>query len=252
MPNNDLQVKLDRPDVGAAEFADAIHAMLGVVKAVGDVLTGGRGGGVRWVIQELRGGSALLDAIPEILDGSLSDALVGEMLTAVANGLQQLDTEAVRPPYFSDIALREAKRLAEVLSEADVGLNTLRFGGIAVQPSKRIAGNVDDLIASRQKSIGTIEGRLVTLTTVGDRPIFYVEDRVRELRVRCNFNDEILDQVIRAFNHRVSVRGVIWSRQDGVPQRIDVTQFEVLRDDVELPRARDVRGILRDLVPHAQ
>ncbi len=252
MAASDLHIKLDRPDVGAAEFAAAIQAMVGLVKAVGDTLTEGRGGAVRWVIQDLRGGSAFLEATPELLDDSISDAQVVEMLTAAGNGLKLLDTTAERPPHFSDAALREAKRLAEILNEADIGVSTARFGSIAIQPSKRIAGNVDELISGRQKSIGTIEGRLVTLTTRGDRPIFFVEDRARKLRVQCNFGEEIFDRVVHAFNRRVSVRGTIWSRPDGVPQLIDVAHFELLQEDADLPSARDVRGILRDLMRHVQ
>jgi len=144
-----------------------------------------------------------------------------------------------------------AKRLASVISEGEVGTGSVRFGAVTITPTQRLVANVDELIVGKIKSIGAIEGTLVTVSK-RDGYRFFVEDRIRERRIECHFRDDLLSTVLAAFEKHVIVRGVMWSRKDGEPQRIEVRSFETLEDDAQLPRARAVRGILRGVEFYAE
>lgn len=69
MAATDLFLKLDRPAVSVEEFTTAAQAMLGVVREIAQNVAQ-NGATLRWIITELRSGSALLQAEPEIVDGS--------------------------------------------------------------------------------------------------------------------------------------------------------------------------------------
>ena len=61
--------------------------------------------------------------------------------------------------------------------------------------------------------------------------------------VRCYFNEDNVDDYVKAFRKRVAVYGEIRYRKDGVPVSISVQDFRVLREAHELPSASDVKGI---------
>ncbi|HET7623371.1 MAG TPA: hypothetical protein VFK39_15810 [Gemmatimonadaceae bacterium] len=246
MPATNLFLKLDRPDVSVEEFAEAAQALLAVVREVAQEVAGDATA-LRWIIRELRAGSAVLEAEPEILDDALTPAVVERIMTAAGDGMRALEEDGVgRPAFFTDSALRSAKRLAGILAAGEVGTSTIRIGPVTVAPTQRVAANVDEIIMGKVKSIGAVEGLLVTVSK-RDGYRFFVQDRVRDHRVECHFKDDLLGSVLKAFDKLVIVRGVVWSRKDGAPQRIDVRSFEVLENDAQLPRANMVRGILRGI-----
>lgn len=240
-----LFLKLDRPDVSVEEFTEAAQALVGVVQEVAREMSGDAAA-LRWVIKELRTGSAFLEAEPDVVDDALTSVVVERITRTAGEGLLHLEDGSGRPAHFSDAALRQAKRLASILASGEVGTSTVRIGQISVTPTQRLSASVDELIVGKLKSIGAVEGVLVTVSK-RDGYRFYVEDRVRGRRVECHFQDDLLRTVLAAFDQRVIVRGVVWSRKDGDPQRIDVNSFEVVEDDSQLPRARAVRGILRGI-----
>lgn len=241
-----LLLKLDRPDVSVEDFAEAAQALVAMVREVASAVTGDARPPLRWVVRGLRAGSAVLEAEPEVSDGAYSAAAVDNVLRTAGEGMRALEAGEVRPAAFTDAALRQAKRLAIVLSDGETGTGSVHFGHLAVVPTQRLVAAVDDVVGGKLKSLGAVEG---TLLMVGKRDgyRFSVEDRVRGIRVECRFRDDLLPRVLAAFEKRVSVRGVVWSRRDGQPTHVDVRAFEVLEDDAALPRARDVRGILRPI-----
>jgi hypothetical protein len=245
MKSTDLLLKVNRPEVSVEEFTEAAQALLAVVREVADAISG-RSRSLRWVIRELRMGSAVLEAGPEVVDDFLSPTTIERIVRTAGEGMQALEAGGGRPPYFSDEALRHARRLASVLnsSSSEVGTSSIRMGPISITPTQKLAASVDELIVGKLKSIGTVEGVLVTVSK-RDGFRFYVEDRVRGKRVECHFREDLLATVLTAFDRRVIVRGVVWSRKDGEAQRIEVRSFEIVEEDAKLPRVREMRGILR-------
>lgn len=245
MSSSDIYIKLDQPAVTVEDFYLAVQAVFDVVHSVSEDAHPGSSKAVRWIISRLEKGSAVLVATPEIIDDCVSSDIVKRNLKLVGDGFRSLEKSDDRPPHFPDKALKAARKFSEIVNAGRVGSTSLRFGSVPIKPSKRVAGNVDGIISGRQKSIGSIEGRLVTLT-VRDQFVIYVVDRVSQRRVECHITDEMLPIVRDAFNNRVIVRGVIWASKDGSPQRVDVRQFEAIKPDDLLPKSRDVRGILKN------
>lgn len=249
MPNPAIFLKIDRPEVSVEEFTEAARALLDILASVGSSL-GARRDAVRWVIADLRSGSAVLEAVGEPAH-AMPDVLLNRILATAGEGMRLIEQDAVRPPHFDDDALRSARRLSETLTATDSGTSVVRIGAVKIQPTKRTAANVDEIIVGKLKSIGTIEGTLETVThREGYR--FFVEDRRTGRRVACHFQRDLLPRVLAAFERRVIVRGVVWSRETGDPTHIDVRDFEVLPVDDDLPRASAVRGILRGLERDAE
>jgi hypothetical protein len=99
-------------------------------------------------------------------------------------------------------------------------------------------GNIDFL----HEEIGTIEGKLETLTVRGSRK-FNIWDRVTDRRVECSFPKDMLQEAIAAFAQRVAVHGRVRYSASGDPIRIAVEELRRLRSQEELPQAKDLEGI---------
>jgi hypothetical protein len=120
---------------------------------------------------------------------------------------------------------------------------SVKSDGLQHHITRKISAHVDALIGSDYKSLGTIEGRLRTVTEAGGVH-FVVQDPVTHNSVRCNIGDDDVDRYLAAFRKRVAVYGEIRYRKDGEPVSIAVHDFRVLREGHELPKAKDVKGIL--------
>jgi hypothetical protein len=168
---------------------------------------------------------------------------VKRAVRAVTDGMTKLQRRAVRPPFFSDAALREAKTLADLRPKS---VESIRFrrGQKQVEVTGQLSVNVDELIGPKYEGLGTIEGTLEAITIHG-RHEFSIYDALDNRRVRCTFGAAIpLAEIKAGFGGRVSAYGTIHYRASGEPVSVDVESFEALPDDADLPSADDVRGLL--------
>lgn len=105
------------------------------------------------------------------------------------------------------------------------------------------------VLTPEARSIGTIEGELEGLIVHGDKR-FLLYDRLTGRRVTCYFGDSVSwDGLGDVFGKRVAVTGEIRSRRSGERASIDVSKYYVFPHEDELPSAREVRGLLRNVEP---
>lgn len=236
-----LTLKIDGRRITADRFLKAVTAFVGLINDVADTVTGEHGA-YQWVVS-VESGSAIVHFQPEPRNASLEQAPAS--VRAVNSGLSLVATRAERPRYWSDAALRKAKDLAEVLDVEDGSVNHLsvKVDHREIDITRQLSAHVSDLIGSGYASLGTIEGRLRTVTEAGGVH-FVVQDPITHNSIRCYIEDEDVERYLTAFRKRVSVYGEIRYRKDGQPISIAVREFRVLRESHELPGARDVKGIL--------
>ena len=236
-----LTLKLDGQHITAERFVKAVASFVALINDVSEAVTNERGA-FRWIVS-VESGSAIVHFRPEPHRADAS--FVPLSVKAINDGLDMLDKRAERPRFWSDNALRRAKEIADVL---DAERGALDRVSVSVDHrgrdlTRKVVAHVDALIGSEYKSLGTIEGRLRTVTEAGGMH-FVVQDPLTHNNVRCYFEEDDLDDYIRAFGRRVAVYGEIRYRKDGVPVSISVREFRVLREASELPKAKDVKGIL--------
>lgn len=242
-----LVIDLDRLDVSMTDFTEAVAAQIRLVSQVMAAM-GIPSHEVRWVVADLKYGSALAAADYQIIGEHAFRADVDEAISVAGAGVRQLATSttaATRPKHFSDEALKTSRRLFQLIAESNAGQAKLRFGAEEVRPSEHLGANVESLIRGNLQSIGSIEGKLVSVAGQDGSYTIAIQDRLRGRKVRCVIPEAILPRALKAFESRVIVRGIVWSRSDGSAVRIDVRHFEEIPSTDLLPTRQDVRGILR-------
>lgn len=166
-------------------------------------------------------------------------------IKAINEGVDLLEKRAERPLYWSDVALKRAKELADLVDPTAKGVEQImiRADRTSKRVTRRTSAHVEALIGTEVKALGTIEGRLRTVTEGGGLHIV-VQDALTLNNIRCYIKDEQTEELLGAFRRRVAVYGEVRYRKDGQPLSIDVQEFRILKEQHELPKAKDVRGIL--------
>lgn len=240
-PPQELTLTIGGQRITAERFLKAVSSFVGLINDVSEAVTAEHGA-FRWVVS-VESGSAVVHFRPEANRAAAS--LAPAAIKAVNEGLALLERRPERPRFWSDSALRRAKDLAEVIDAAEGALDrvSVKVNHRARDVTRNTSAHVDALFGSDYKSLGTIEGRLRTVTEAGGLH-FVVQDPVTHNNVRCYFREDEADNYMTAWRKRVAVYGEIRYRKDGEPVSISVQEFRVLREAHELPKARDVKGIL--------
>lgn len=137
-----------------------------------------------------------------------------------------------RPEGFNDAALRSLRRAAALSGKSlRVSLSSGHGEGEAIALDSDVVTQIDSWLAGRRDAIGSVEGKLDVIS-VHNRLRFTIYGGRGE-RIECLFNESLLPQVKGALGERVSIRGLVAYRKDGVPATVEAQWLRLLK-----PRSR--------------
>lgn len=239
-----VTLELGSERVPAATFGQGVEAFLTLIREVAASVTGKREA-IRWYVA-VSAGSARVHAYPEPVE--VEHETVRTVARTVQRGVSLLYTHAERPPHFNDRALEAAKTLAEIATRGDDETVPVRVtaDGASTTVATTTVVNVETILGPHTEAIGSIEGRIDTISERGKRK-FFVYDALTDRPVRCYFSSSLFDEVVDAFKarRRVVVAGLVRYRRDGEPVSVRVEDLRSI-EGKRLPSFEDVRGILRD------
>lgn len=226
------------------QLLEAVTALLGILRDVDSESTSRAGGALTWEVTDLAGGSAHIELLPVPKDERVQREAGSLVVKRFAHGIQAIRNGGERPPYFTNQALRYARKLTSLVREDGFEGIAIRAGGESIQMDQTVARNVDDLIEGALVSIGSVEGDLKTVSLAGLN-YFNVYDAVTGAPLRCTFPPAMIEQVRAALGRRVVVHGTFTGRPGAEPSTLRVDDLEVVPDEFELPTVDAVRGILK-------
>ena len=233
----------DRDYIPIEPFLEAVGDTLSLLNDLDAAISARPRGTLRWLIADLGRGSATLTLMPETI---VEDIDVGtEVVNRFVDGLDQINREATPPPYFTDEVLEKARGLASVLG---AGVKRIEVQGPVRKTviTQRLAANVDEIIGKEYEYSGSVEGTLEMISVHGEGS-FNVYHAISGRRVQCNLPKHLLETAKEALGRRVLVHGRLRVNAKGHPRRVLVEGIRVLGREEELPKAKDIRGILPDL-----
>lgn len=196
---------------------------------------------IKWVVS-VKSGSIEFVTSPEPVKGKQDFS--NEIISAFGKGLSSLENSPKRPKYFTDKALESVEDLA-FLPKKGNGLSgiTIYIERKPHELTLQSAANVDEILGARAKSLGSIEGKLLTISQRGSSK-FYVYNSIDDKPVKCNVGDDLFNEAMEAFGRRVNVFGVIRYGKDGTVKSISAEEINVFPEKEKIPTASDVCGIL--------
>ncbi|MCO5146023.1 MAG: hypothetical protein M9895_07565 [Aquamicrobium sp.] len=191
---------------------------------------------------EVKKGSQIIGLRPVGAPEAISAVIFAQHMQ---HGVEQLEDGADQPPpYFTEKALRGMRTIAKYAGSDVRPRIWADYKPIDLTP--RTVASVNELIeGSVVEPGGSVDGRLQTVSE-RDGFRFVLYDRLWDYPIRCNVRDEDRERVMKAFGKRVEVYGAVRYRRDGRPTAITADDFMIFPDPVDLPKAREVEGILRN------
>ena len=240
-----LRLRIDGPR-GCIVLGTFLALADNTARILGDLdpaLSGQPRGSVDWVVSDLGAGSLVVDLQARPRRDAPTGSDVGARVARVlVEGLAHLERESSTPPYFSDVALKRARRLSRLLVHdraASLVLSDAR--GEAVL-SPRAAGHIAPLLATRRTALGSVEGQL-GLIAVYARPRFRVYEVGTHRAVTCAFGPAVWPERVKdALGRRVNAYGLVTSNLRGEPLRVELQDLRILGDRADLPQLDEIGG----------
>ncbi len=234
-----LELKGDR--VTTDNVRGGVVAFFSLLDEVVKEITGNKRS-INWVVN-VKGASVGFACSPEPTK-RIKPEIINDIIYSVENGIDALEKAPDRPPYFNDKALEFAQDLANLPSRKGNGLVSvdIRIGKNIHSITRHSAANVDFILGYAGQAIGSVEGRLETITERGGFSIT-VFDALTDRAVKCSMEEEKIADALHYFGKRVSAWGLIRYGRDGHPKSIRVEERNVFKEE-GFPTAKDVLGII--------
>jgi hypothetical protein len=224
---------------GVVRAADVLAAVGAWLRALDNIacLLSPQKHPVRWIVQRLSLNSPLDCALQAPVD---AEQLATRVVRHYLDGVRDLaEPSGAVPAFFTETALRKVKRLAECIQ-----LYPIRFvtGDAEVSVSRSTSDAVDRLLGTARVQVSTVEGRLERIS-IHKRNVTTLWDPVTMQAIECRFAEDRMAAVKQAFGRRVQISGPVRYNALGQPQSVQLEHLRIMRDQNELPQARDLEGI---------
>ncbi len=237
-----LMLEIDGPRITANKFRKSINTFLDIIDEVVKDFSGSARS-VRWIVS-VRPGSAVIILRAESASPRLPPNGVPVLLDIIHTGFDTIEKTSIRPPYFSDSALKKTKDLASIV-DGEIDSIKVRRDDKTSSVTSYTSANVSALFATGYKDWGSIEGQISEVSSRGVSHV-YVHDRLLKKHVRCHVTEDMLQEMAPYWGKRVSVTGYIRYYPGGEPKDVDVERFEVFPDPHILPGFKEVCGLFKD------
>lgn len=202
-------------------------------------------GQVGWTVA-VTAGSANIHLTAHSISESFGLPRIHELVGAIHNGIQTIESSSVKPPYFSDYALRKTKELASIVLKGGIDSMDIGWKGSTTSVTPKTYEHIRSVLGIAYKSWGSVEGVLCEVSEKGRRK-FVLYDDVTENHITCHFSAELLPDVLRDFGKRISAVGLVSYRSDTSIKSISVDHFTRFPARESLPSFSEIYGMLRNV-----
>ncbi len=226
-------------DVALTSYLGATQSLLDVLRELDAAITGKFKGTLRWYVSALHSdGNLAIDLVSRLkpptqlqerrreIPSDRSPQITDSLIT----GFDNLERFGVSPPYLSEDGLRRIDAMFNIFQRN--GAHAYRATDIdkgrSVEVSSNAAKAVRDLLPVSRSYIGSVEGRLETISIHRQQRFIIYHARTNKA-VTCHFDDaEMIPQLAAMFGARVLASGLIRSNVKGEPTRLRVEDIKVL------------------------
>lgn len=198
-------------------------------------------GQIEWAITGVKIGSLQLISSPSSVGpeamtyGRAAARDVILMTNAIAANADPTEFGSRRTAEF-------VERAAAYVSErgiAEIRITSGRMiASLTVENSRAIPRALSD------QSIGSVEGRIVSISYVRSTPSFQIRHGLDDSLIACSFGEEMEERVVQALKRRVVVSGEVTTKVTGEVTAVhEVDWLYVFPLDSELPSVSDITGL---------
>ncbi len=198
-----------------------------------------RGTLVSWVVRKVDVGSLSIAVegrpVASRVEPGLVERACSQLVEDIGSFVQNPDAWLEMHAGRDSDVLEKLRNLGELALEQR-GVIVFNYGNRKAIIGGAIVEKADNLLKAKFSDWGSVEGFMETVTVHHER-YFRIYPVGQKIGARCNFPEEMLQQVREALAKRVAVWGQIFRSPVGTINKIDVKHLEIL-DSVVLDDIR--------------
>ncbi|MCJ7509957.1 MAG: hypothetical protein MUP14_03605 [Dehalococcoidia bacterium] len=235
-----LRISGEPRNITVRGFLSALDSWLKILGDLDSAISGEPQGSLDWFVVGLSTGSLAVEVESR---SKLEDKNVGpEVAGAFITGLEHIERQGTSPAYLSETGMQRMRHLLRLIGREGAAGITVTHLSQTVEVSARASANIDQLMRVQQRSIGSVEGKLETISIHG-RARFVVYHGLTRKAVTCKFDPgRWLNKVKDALGHRVNVSGMVHYNAKSEPLRVELEEIRILREKGELPSTAEISG----------
>lgn len=231
--------------ISLRSFALVMEKTLWVFHDLDKRLSERKKGTLQWVITGLGEGSTYVDVGTRI-SARGADDISGNVHSTFFHGLQTISEGEQSPDNFSVETITRIRDIVRQLGKD--GVEGIVFESpdnhqkVTLGPD--IEANVNKVIGTHHKALGSVEGRVELVSVHPRSRRFNLYHRVTHRAIQCNLPSDLEADVFDAAEkrRRVIVTGTISYNFLGEPLRVAVRRLRFLKQEEELPTNEEILG----------
>ena len=204
-----------------------------------------RDGTLKWMVSGLKHGSVVVETESRVIRGQ--EDFGPQVARRFMEGIHTIQTEGVTPALFSPDSIASVNKIVRSLGTNGVSGLNLTGADRDAELTGSASNKIQALVGVRNKSIGSVEGRLELVSIHTRARRFNVYHAITNKAVRCNLPGDMEEQVIASLGKRVIVSGMVSYNLVGEPVKVEVYRLRVLKEERELPSIADMLGMAPDI-----
>lgn len=239
---SDFRLKIEGKEGSIAydAFFNVLNYWFKILNDVDLAMSGSKNGSQEWFVTKLGTGSLVLEAEAEPKQDYPD---IGQQIAAASiNGLYALEEEGLTPPYLSFSGIGYAKKMLKLIGNHGIQAINLENQSASAVLTSRASANIDLITKVKRRSIGSVEGRLETIS-VHRTPKFLVYHHRTNKAIACVFNqNDLLEKVKEGLGRRVIAFGEVLWNSNGEPVSVNIERLRFLGAKAELPSISEIGG----------
>ncbi len=232
-------------------FTRATSSFLSLLKEIAGAVPSGHDGRLAWYVDDLSANGSLVVEIHSQVKRrrKTQKTQPHDFSPAVAmsflEGLENVERYGTSPPYLSQGGLQKMDRMLGLLKHNGAkGFTTTILGtDRKIRVGKKAIKNIAKLLPERRVEVGSVEGRIETITIHGSSR-FVVYDALTRKGVTCQINQGTISvtEAKDALGRKVCVTGAVSLNERGEAVSVQAESLRVFKSFDELPKASELTG----------
>ena len=201
---------------------------------------------LEWLITDVSSGSLILETESR---STLPEKDFGNgVIDAYFTGWDHIEHAGTSPPYLSEAGMNAARRIVQRIGKEGMTGVEISSTGRRITLTGRAFDNMERLVPETDKSPGSVEGTLETVSIHGSSRFTIYHSRTKKA-IRCDIpkGSALLVQAKEALGSRVLVAGLLHTNVCGEPLRILANTLRIFPENHELPSIASLGGRYPDL-----
>lgn len=237
-----FEVKGQLGSITLRGFLTAVESALRILGDYDAAISGKVGGTLDWIITDVSTGSLRIATQSR---SRLEDKNYGpEVAARFIDGWASIERQGITPAFLSEQGMKRAKQLTKLIGREGMTGFVAASQTESVEITPQASANIEQLLKVRHCSIGSVEGKMETVSVHGQSRFIIYHSRTGKA-VTCRVARDKLTSMISTemLGRRVVASGTVCSNVKGEPLRVDADSIKLLRHKEELPSTSALSGM---------